>query len=65
MNQKQTEIDEGERCSICEKQFITERNIEGADVEVVYYHEEPVACNKCWTPECGYKKQDEKCWTQF
>jgi len=39
-------------------------NIDGYDVEVQYGHDEPVACKKCWTPDCGFEKADEKCFTQ-
>lgn len=48
------DITEGTCCAMCNQQFETEVNKDGADVPTTYTHGYPVACKKCWTPECGF-----------
>ncbi len=47
---------EGVCCALCGQYFAKEKNIDGADVPVIYSHGYPVACKDCWEPDCGYEK---------
>jgi len=49
---------DGDCCAICGAYFFIEDKDTGHDM--IYSHGMPVACNDCWTPDCGYEKQDKK-----
>lgn len=51
---------DGRCCALCGEYFIAE-DINGHDKG--YSHGYPVACNSCWTIDCGYEKQDKNCST--
>lgn len=56
---------EGRCCALCGAYFIkdtnfpaTETNLE-FDAPVMYEHGYPVACDDCWSKDCGYEKQEK------
>mgnify|MGYP001615461475 CR=1 FL=1 len=58
MGEYADQIINGECCALCMAPFVTEQNIDGADVPVVYEHGYPVACESCWELGCGYEKAE-------
>ena len=55
---KDVDMADGSCCAICGKDFVKERNIDGADVPCYYSHGYPVACEDCWTEWCDYDKAE-------
>lgn len=44
---------EGSCCALCGEYFAGDD-----DNSTIYTHGYPVACESCWTPDCGYEKAE-------